>query len=58
MTAIIIVVMDISHINPDLKKLFRRSRATTDNIRIAATVLICNLQPSEFMHVSLSISRS
>ncbi len=41
-TAIIIITIDARNIHADLKILFRKSKATTNIIRIAATVLTCN----------------
>ncbi len=35
--------MDMSHIHSDLKNLFRMSNATANNIRMAATVLMCTI---------------
>jgi spore maturation protein CgeB len=42
MTAMIIITMDISNIHPDIRNLFRMSNATTNSIRMVATVLISN----------------
>jgi hypothetical protein len=41
-TAITVKTIDIGNTHSDLKNLFRRSNATTNHTRMAATVLTCN----------------